>query len=113
MVLVPRNQVARSFSKTLLFNIILSDTVQDNMTVNITDSIMTIRMSADNHLMTRKTILCKLHSQFVSMFHSQSVFCLVIRIEADNIVVCLNFIEACILSIDSVYCSTLSAIGIR
>ena len=62
------------------------------MYVDVAASIMPVHVCADKSLMAGKVLLCIFHSNLLCMFPGQAIFCCVLWIEADDIMVGFDFI---------------------
>jgi hypothetical protein len=96
MVLVTGKAVTGSFHITLTFNIQHPHTVDDNVNMNVSGTVMTVRMSADDSLVSGKVSSGKLHAQLLRPVSSQSIFVPVTRIKTENVMVCFDFFFALI-----------------
>ena len=97
MVFVARLTVDEPFHKGLLRNIQLSQTVDYDMHMDIAAAVVTVQVGADQRLMPRKVGFYIFHTDGLRLFTSQSTLVFVGRIEADEVVVRLDFIVILIL----------------
>ena len=82
MVLVTGTAVTGSLHEWLLFNIQFAERVNNNMDVDISASIVTVRMRTDESLMTGKILFCIFHSQGLCLFFGQAMIVFILRIKA-------------------------------
>ena len=99
MVFVARLTVDEPFHKGMLRNIQLSQTVDYDMHMDIAAAVVTVQVGADQRLMPRKVGFYIFHTDGLRLFTSQSTLVFVGRIEADEVVVRLDFIVILILVI--------------
>ena len=97
MVFVACLAVDGAFHKGLLRNIQLSQTIDYDMHMDITAAVVTVHVGADQRLMPRKIGFYIFHADGLRSFSCQPTFISVSRIEADEIVVRLDFIVILIL----------------
>ena len=97
MVLIACFAVNRAFHKRLLRNIQFSQTVDYDMHMDIAAAIMTIHVGADQRLMPRKVGFYIFHADGLCLFTCQPTLVFVGRIEADEVVVRLDFVVILIL----------------
>ena len=97
MVFVARLTVDGPFHKGLLRNIQLSQTVDYDMHMDIAAAVVTVHVGADQRLMPRKVGFYIFHADGLRLFTCQSTLFFVGRIEADEVVVRLDFIVILIL----------------
>lgn len=62
------------------------------MYVDVSVSIMPVHVGTDKSLMSGEVLLCVFHSNLLCLFSGQSIFCCVLWIEADDIMVGFDFI---------------------
>lgn len=86
VVLVSCHTIAGPIHKIFAFYIQFPNAVDDDMTVNIPSTVIAVAVSADDHLMTGKSLPGKLHAELLRMLRSQPVFIAVVRIKTDDIV---------------------------
>lgn len=87
MVFISGLCITISFHELLTHDIVFADAVQYNMNMNITGTVVSVLMRADNHLMTGEVLSCKLPDKYMSLFWCEIIFVTVSWIEANNIVV--------------------------
>ena len=97
MVFVARLTVDGTFHKGLLRNIQLSQTVDYDMHMDIAAAVVTVHVGADQRLMPRKVGFYIFHADGLRLFTCQSTLVFVGRIEADEVVVRLDFVVILIL----------------
>ena len=97
MVFVARLTVDEPFHKGLLRNIQLSQTVDYDMHMDIAAAVVTVHVGADQRLMPRKVGFYIFHADGLRLFTSQFTLVFVGRIEADEVVVRLDFVVILIL----------------
>lgn len=97
MVFVARLTVDGPFHKGLLRNIQLSQTVDYDMHMDIAAAVVTVHVGADQRLMPRKVSFYIFHADGLRLFTCQFTLVFVGRIEADEVVVRLDFIVILIL----------------
>lgn len=97
MVFVARLTVDGPFHKGLLRNIQLSQTVDYDMHMDIAAAVVTVHVGADQRLMPRKVGFYIFHADGLRLFTCQFTLVFVGRIEADEVVVRLDFIVILIL----------------
>jgi hypothetical protein len=85
MVFVAGTAVNVPVHKRLLFYIQLSKAVDQDMNMDIAALVMSVIVRADYCLMPWETPGCKFHAQLLCSFRCQSAFCLVLRVETQNI----------------------------
>ena len=85
MVFVTGAGIAWTLHEVLPFHIIFSETVDDDMYVDIAASIMTVHVSADQSLMSGKILSGIFQSQLLCLLSGQSIFFSVFWIKADNV----------------------------
>ena len=83
---------------------LFTNTVDHYVAVNITGSVVTIFMCADDRLMTGKSFRCKSHPEDLSLLGSQSVVTNIFRSEAHDVVMSLDLIEAAVSSEECICC---------
>lgn len=97
MVFVARLTVDGTFHKGLLRNIQLSQTVDYDMHMDIAAAVVTVHVGADQRLMPRKVGFYIFHADGLRLFTCQSTLVFVGGIEADEVVVRLDFVVILIL----------------
>lgn len=97
MVLVASFTVDGTFHKVFLRNIQLSQTVDYDMYMDIAAAVMPVHVGTDQCLMARKICFYIFHADGLRPFPCESAFIFIRRIEADEIVVRLDFIVILIL----------------
>ena len=91
-MLVSCNAVTRAFHKILPFHSFGTNTIDDDMHMNVTGAIVSIGVGADKCLMTGKVLGGKFQSHALCFFSRKSVFLFVLWIEAEDIVVGFDFV---------------------
>ena len=86
----------------LWLGIILSHTVDYNMYMNISTAVMTISVGADKSLVPRKILSGIFYAKFLCLFSGQTMFFLIFRIKADDVVMALDILALLILAIAEV-----------
>ena len=74
----------------------LSQTIDYDMHMDIAAAVVTVQMGADQRLMPRKICFYIFHADGLRPFSCQSTFIFIGRVEADEIVVRLDFIVSLI-----------------
>ena len=97
MVLVPCLAVDGSLHEGLPGHIQFSQAVDYDMYMNVAAAVVTVHVGADQRLMPRKVGFYIFHTDGLRLFTSQSTLVFVGRIEADEVVVRLDFIVILIL----------------
>ena len=92
MVLVASFTVDGTFHKVFLRNIQLSQTVDYDMYMDIAAAVMPVHVGTDQCLMARKICFYIFHADGLRSFSCESAFIFIRRIEADEIMMCLDFI---------------------
>ena len=67
-------------------NIFDAEAVDDDVNMNVTAVVMTIRMSTDQSLVSGKMFPAEIGTKVLGLIHCQTIFCSVSRIKADDIV---------------------------
>ena len=111
-MLMTGESITRSFHEILMWNIKSTDAIQNDMNMNVACIPMTIRMCTDEYLMSWKVVICKCHPEFLSTLRSQTVFITVARIEANNVVMCLDFLAVLIFTKLSIGQRTVKSIAL-
>lgn len=75
---------------TLSFHSILTDTVNDDMRMDVSRLVATVCVSDNQCLITWKIFLGKFQTKFLRPFPGKSAFCCVCRIKADDIMMAFN-----------------------
>ena len=91
MMLMTGKRVAWSLHEILSGYIKCTNTVDDNVHMNIAGRIVSVRMCTDKSLMSREVLLSKFHAKSLGLFRSQSIVITVSWIEADDIVMSFDF----------------------
>ena len=113
MVLDSGFVVTRKDHEVLTWNIKLAYAVQDDMAVNVTGSIMSVAVSAYDHLMPGERFSCKFHSKLLSFLRCQTVLITVVRIEAYDVVMSFDFFHFLILLEGGISCLAFLVEGLR
>ena len=87
MMLVAGATVDLPFHVRFFLHIQFPHTVENDVYVDIAAFIMTVCVRTDQNLMPWKMLLCELHSELMSQFCGQLSIGIILRIEADDIVV--------------------------
>ena len=95
-MLIPGLCISWTFHERLLWNIVFSNAVDNDMDVNVAGTIMTVWVRANNGLMTRKIFYSKFFSEFLCTIRCEAVFIFVTRIKTDDVVVCFDFFSVSI-----------------
>ena len=78
-------------------NLKLTNAVQDNVTVDVSGSVVSVLVSANYHLMSRKCFSSKLHAELLGSLGCKSVLVPIIRIETHDVVMRLDVAKCIIL----------------
>ena len=97
-MLISGKAVTFPLHKVLFFSFFFSDTVDNDVHVDISGLIVAVRMGANEGLMSRKILCGKFSANSLSLLHGQSVIRHVSWIKAHNIVVRFNFFPCAVLS---------------
>ena len=89
VVLVASPAVAGTLHEILRFHVQFAQTVDDDMDMDIPASVASIRVGTDQRLMAGEIFLCIFDTYGLRTFWCQATVDLVLRVKADNIVVCL------------------------
>ena len=89
--------ISVKFHIGLRLSVIFADTVDYDMHMNIATAIMTVSVSTDKCLVSGEILFGIFHAKLLCQFSSQSMFVPVFGIEADDIVVGLDFIVRLVL----------------
>ena len=98
MVFHTSHMVVRENHEILSGYIELTDTIEDDMAMNITSAIVAIPMCANYCLVSGKASLGKLHAKLLRPLGGESIIITIIRIKAHNIVMSLNLSERVVLT---------------
>src|SRR5699024_9597555 len=74
-------------------------TADDDVDVDITSSVVAVRVGADNGGVPRKVFLTELQAQGLGLFQGQAVVYCVPRVEADDILVGLHVLGVAVLAV--------------
>ena len=103
-MLIARNIIVAAFLIRTECGVLFTNAVDHDMAVDIAGSVMTVFMCADDCLVTGKSFRGKFHSENLSLLGSQSVVTNIFWIEAHNVVMSLDLIEAAVSSEECVCC---------
>ena len=76
----------------------LAQAVQDDMAMQVAGVVVAVRVRDGQHLMPREKAVGKLHANRLRPFQRQAVIRHVARVEADDVVMRLDLLEAAVLS---------------
>ena len=71
----------------------------DNVNVDISSAVVTVRVGADNGRMARKVLLAELQAQSLRHFQGQAVVGRVPRVKADDVVMSLYITSLCVFAV--------------
>ena len=89
VVLVASPAVAGTFHKLLRFYVQFAQTVDDDMYMDIPASVASIRVCTDQRLVAGEIFLCIFDANSLRTFWCQATVDLILRVKADDIVMCL------------------------
>jgi len=98
MVLHTSHMVVRKNHEILSGYIELTDTIKDDVAMNITSAIVAIPVGANYHLVSGKASSRKLHAKLLRFLGGEPIIVTIIRIKAHNIVMSLNLSERVVLT---------------
>ena len=84
-VLLARLPVARLVHERLPFHGADAQAADDDVDVDVSRTVVTVRVGADDGGMTGKVVLAELQPESLRILHGQPVFRCVLRVEADDI----------------------------
>ena len=102
MVLVPCLAVDGSLHEGLLGHIQFSQAVDYDMYMNVAAAIVTVHVRTDQCLMPRKICFCVFQSKLLCPFPRQAIFCAVLWVKADDVMMAFDFILIFVLLIFAV-----------
>ena len=102
MVLVPCLAVDGSLHEGLLGHIQFSQAVDYDMYMNVAATIVTVHVRTDQCLMPRKICFCVFQSKLLCSFTRQAIFCAVLWVKADDVMMAFDFIFVFVLLIFAV-----------
>ena len=91
MMLIPGTGIAGPLHEVLTFHIIFPQAVDHDMHMDVAAFIMPIHVGADKSLMSGEVLLCIFHSNLLCLLPGQTIFCCVLWIEADDVMVGFDF----------------------
>lgn len=74
----------------LSFNRIFADTVNDDMGMNVTGAIVSVRMSDYQCLIAGKVFPGKFQTKSLGLFSGKSTFCCICRVKTDDVMVAFD-----------------------
>ena len=89
---VPSTGITVTLHKVLTLHIIFAQAVDNNMYMDIAVSVMPVRVGADKSLMSGEILFAVCKPKQLCLFPGQPTFVLVFWVEADDVVVGLDFV---------------------
>ena len=83
-------------------NIFDAEAVNDDVNMNVSAVVMTIRMGTDQSLMSGKMFPAEIGTKLLSLIHCQTIFCSISRIKADDIVVTFHITSLVVFAVSEV-----------
>lgn len=91
-MLIPGTGIAWAFHEVLTFHIKFTQAVGYDMHMDVAALIMPVHVGTDKSLMSGEVLLFIFHSDLLCLFPGQSIFCYILWIETDDIMVGFDFI---------------------
>ncbi len=101
-VLKSRFMLMRLVHVILPVNCIFTNTVNDNMGMNVTGAIVSIRMSDYQCLIAGKVFPGKFQTKSLGLFSGKSTFCCICWIETDDVVVAFQLFRSSVFLVMSI-----------
>ena len=98
-VLLARFPVARLVHEGLSFHGADAQAADDDVDVDISRTVVTVRVGADDGGMTGEVVLAELQAKGLRPLHGQAVLYCVLRVEADDIMVGLHVLPPAVLAV--------------
>jgi len=101
-VLLARFPVARFVHEGLPFHSADTQAADDDVNVNVSGTVVTVRVGADDGGMTGEVVLAELQAKGLRFLHGQAVLYCVLRVEADDIMVGLHVLPPAVLAVSAI-----------